>query len=103
MWDCLGLEYCEDITRREQAQMWAELKGTKADLGKYPSLSALVLRARFNSQRHYEIWAVDVDHTITAEDMIDMFNQNPQGMADLVRSRGRQLYSDRQTTKAVIT
>jgi hypothetical protein len=102
MWDCLGLEYCEDITRRDQHQMWAALKGQAPSLGPYPSLNALVLRARFNSQRHYEIWVVDVDHTITARDMIDMFKENPQEMADLVRQRGRNLYSDRSTTKAVI-
>ena len=103
MWDCLGLEYCEDITKREQAEMWAQLKGSNPDRSRYPSLNSLVLRARFNSQRHYEIWVVDVDPSITSQDMIDMFKDNPQGMADLVRARGRNIYSDRATNKAVIT
>ena len=102
MWDNQGLEYCEDITKREQAQMWAELKGDTQSLGQYPSLNALVLRARFNSQRHYEIYTVTVDHTLTAEDMRDLFLDNPQAMADLVRERGRELYSDRARKAPVI-
>lgn len=103
MWDCLGLEYCEDLTKREQHRMWSELKGQEPSLGPYPSLNALVLRARFNPQRNYEIWVIDVEPSITAQDMISMFEENPQGMADLVRARGRNLYSDRPTKKAVIT
>ena len=102
MWDSLGLEYCEDITKREQAQMWAELKGDTKSQEQYPSLNALVLRARFNQQRHYEIYTVTVDHTLTAEDMQNMFKDNPQAMADLIRARGRQLYSDRDKKNKVV-
>ena len=102
MWDNLGLEYCEDITKREQAQMWSTLKGQEASLGTYPSLNSLVLRARFNPQRHYEIYTVTVDHTITASDMISMFEDAPQAMADLIRERGRQLYSDRDKKNRVV-
>ncbi len=101
MWDCLGLEYCEDITKREQAHMWAELGGRTAT--QYANLHHLIMRARFNPQRHYEIYAIDIDHTLSSKDIIEQFEADPQGMADLVRERGRQLYSDRATTKARIT
>lgn len=95
MWDCLGLEYCEDITRREQAEMWASLQGKESNLGTYPSLNALVLRARFNPQRNYEIYTISIDHTLTAADIKAEFEANPQGMVDLVRERGHKIYSDR--------
>lgn len=80
--------------------MWETLKGKDTGLC-LPNLNALILRARYNPQRHYEIYTVDVDETITAKDMIDMFEEDPQGMADLIRDRGNQLYSDRAQTNKV--
>jgi len=55
----------------------------------------IMLRAKFNSQRHYEIYAIDVDANVGQEDIKASFESDPQGMAELVRKRGRCLYSDR--------
>lgn len=74
--------------------MWETLKGKDSQIC-LPNLNAMVLRARFNQQRHYEIYTVDVDDSITDLDMIELFEDNPQGMADLIRERGYKLYSDR--------
>lgn len=101
VWDNLGLEYCANITEVDKRIMWDQLKGIESKHS-LPNLNALILRARYNPQRHYEIYTVDVDASITADDMIDMFNDAPQAMADLVRARGNQLYSDRADKRQVV-
>jgi len=61
------------------------------------------LRARANSQRHYEVYSVHVDEGITKNDIVDMFNDSPQAMADLIRERGNKIYSDRIEKQRAIT
>ncbi len=58
-------------------------------------LQGMLLRARLNSQRHYELYAVDCDTSITKEDLEQMFEDAPQTAAELIRARGHKLYSDR--------
>lgn len=94
MWDNTGLEYIGDITLDEQQRTWAALKGEEL---KYtiPNLNHLMLRARYNSQRHYEIYIVTATDGITADDIRDMFEAAPQTAADTIRRLGQRLYSDR--------
>ncbi len=101
MWCSEGLECCVNITDIDKKIMWQTMKGQEATAC-LPNLNHMILRARFNPQRHYEIYTVNVEYNITAEDMADLFEDNPQGMADLIRERGRQLYSDRTQTRQVI-
>jgi len=61
----------------------------------------MVLRARVNGQRHYELYAVDCDANISKEDIAQMFETNPQTAAELFRSRGHRLYSDRAAKNRV--
>jgi hypothetical protein len=58
-------------------------------------VNSIMLRARYNSQRHYEIYTVTMDDSISEQDVRDMFENSPQGMADLIRERGHKMYSDR--------
>lgn len=98
-WDCTGLEAVVNISDIEKEAMWSALKAPDTEKSRGSSVNSIVnmlmLRARFNSQRHYEIYCIDTDDTITEEDLRRQFDDNPQGMADLIRDRGRQLYSDR--------
>jgi len=55
----------------------------------------MLLRARFNQQRHYELYAVDCEADITKEALELLFKSCPQKAAELVRGRGVTLYSDR--------
>jgi hypothetical protein len=81
--------------------MWTALKSTKdnPDQGRDPNIGSIVnmimLRARFNSQRFYEIYTIDTEDDISDKQLRDMFEADPQGSADLIRVRGRKLYSDR--------
>ena len=61
----------------------------------------LAMRAKFNSHRFYEIYAIDVDDGITSDDIKDWFESAPQEMADLIRKRGRKLYSDRRDKRRI--
>lgn len=104
MWDCHGLESVINITEYEKDTAWLMLQDRKPARSIGSIYNALMLRARYNSQRHYEIYSIWVDDSVTEEDLTEQFEENPQGMADLIRERGRKLYSDRvdqKTTKIV--
>jgi hypothetical protein len=58
-------------------------------------IQGMLLRARFNTQRHYELYAVDCEDGIVAEDIVQMFENSPQTAADTFRRLGHKLYSDR--------
>ena len=66
------------------------------------TLSMMKLRARANTQRHYEIYLVPVGDAITEQQIIQMFEDTPQAAADLMRERGTQLYSDRARHDQVV-
>ena len=55
----------------------------------------MVLRARVNNQRRYELYAIDCVADISQEDIVTMFDEDPQYAADLIRVRGQRIYSDR--------
>ena len=58
-------------------------------------VTAMMLRARYNPQRHYEIYSINTDASISKADLAQMFTDAPQTAADLIRDRGQRLYSDR--------
>lgn len=99
MWDCYGLEYLEDITEVMGSATWAALKGEQPQ--PLPNLMHLELRARYNSQRHYEIYIFDAVDGITKDDIRDMFESSPQIAADTIRRLGHCYYSDRREDHAI--
>jgi hypothetical protein len=93
MWDMHGLEYLGNITTWEQDVMWSTLKGEKPTI-KLPGVNLLIMRARYNMQRHYEIYlfeTVDMDEAY----VLKMFAECPQVMVDSIRKQGHKIYSDR--------
>lgn len=104
MWDQLGIECCIDVTEDQQRRMWQKLKGEPVSESAIPNYQHLLLRARFNSQRHYEIYSVEATDGITAEDIREMFEADPQTAADTIRRLGHCLHSDRaQRDRVLIT
>ena len=75
--------------------MWAALKGEKPS-ARIPNLNILIMRARANPQRNYEIYTIQVEADVSLKDIQEMFKDSPQDIVDLVRARGHRLYSDRQ-------
>lgn len=93
MWDQTGLEYVGDITADQQRVVFETLKGNESRSGINPL--HLRLRAQANSQRHYEIYIINAEEGIEAEDITEMFSSHPQTAADTIRQVGHCFYSDR--------
>jgi hypothetical protein len=74
--------------------------------GKPPSVShvvsAMMMRARYNSQRHYELYAINFDYDMTESEIREFYNQGPQAFVDLIRERGHKLYSDRMQEDKIL-
>lgn len=102
VWDCTGLEYVADITEDEQRRMWSKLQGKDSPGHSYANPNHLILRARYNPQRHYEIYTFNAVEGITKNDIQEMFEGNPQMAADTIRKVGRCIYSDRAQQEVAI-
>lgn len=100
MWDCNGLESIGEVID-PALKTWAVLANKPVPRENF-NLEHWKLRAQFNSQRHYEIYGIRVDGSITQQDIADMFKADPQSAADLIRARGDKIYSDRRTQKDAI-
>ena len=92
MWDCHGLEALARIPDSADTT-FALLQSKKAP--EMPNIMHWQLRARANSQRHYEIYTFSVEPGIDIDDIREMFEANPQMAADTIRQIGHQIYSDR--------
>ena len=101
MWDNTGLEYIGDITADEHNRTWSVLKGKPASTA-LPNLNHMILRARYNPQRHYEIYQIEATDGITADDIRDMFKSSPQMAADTIRQLGHCYFSDREQEDRVV-
>ena len=82
--------------------MWHQLKGEPVSEKAIPNLNHIMLRARVNSQRHYEIYTCEATDGITAEDIKEMFQASPQTAADTIRRLEHCMHSDRATTDRVL-
>lgn len=100
MWDMYGLEFCQDITAVEKRNMIKALKNEQ--LERPFNLNSLLMRARLNSQRNYEVYTMTVEQGITEEDVKEWFNNNPQEAVDQIRDRGRAIYKSVSDTEQVI-
>lgn len=99
-WDQKGIDSIIPISQYEEwdkENIWKVLNDQPTERNPLWSiLQGLVLRARYNSQRHYEIYSVDCAFPIDEAEWREIWTNNPQGTADLIRSRGQKIYSDRE-------
>ena len=65
-------------------------------------IQGMLLRARCNTQRHYELYAIEADPGISGRDIESMFRANPQSSADTIRRIGVKLWSDRINTDRIV-
>lgn len=106
-WDQLGIEAIVPITQYEhhdKQNLIRILSEKSVERNPLDSIvRSLILRARYNPQRHYEIYAVDCDESMDEKFWRTQWEEHPQATADLIRDRGHKLYSDRVTKKPVIS
>ncbi len=101
-WDSLGFEVLCDITTYERQRLLADIKGS-TDKPKPPfNLNAMLLRARYNPQRDPEIWIFTASEGINEEYLQQAATDNPQTMADLIRTHGERLFPTVKKAKRVI-
>lgn len=99
MWDCNGLEALEAVP--DPAETTFALLQNK-EPPRPPNIMHWELRARYNSQRHYEIYIFSVAPGIEKDDLLAMFKQDPQYAADTIRRIGHCYYSDRRDEERVV-
>jgi hypothetical protein len=100
VWDMYGLESLHDVLHAkklhdewEKAKVLAILK--EEELPSQPRtipLNVLLLRARVNSHRYYEIYEFTTPFSF--QEIKNMFKEDPQTMANTVREVGYKIYSD---------
>ena len=110
MWDNTGLECLLNLSTLQQEheqwekeEAWRILKGDPNPTKNKPNgvpLDAMMMRARVNSQRHYEIYLFDSE--ISESDIEEMFESSPQVIVDSIRNIGKKLFCNRATKKEVI-
>jgi hypothetical protein len=97
MWDDYGIELIHDVTAAEQEEMWRRLSEPENSSSNFESavinLNHLLLRARLNSHRHYEIYLIVLGQDITVEYIQTLFEQHRDAMVDLIRERGTCLHN----------
>lgn len=99
MWDMNGLESIVNISEGERAAVVSALKGEKIQWRN--PIQYMILRAKLNSQRCYEIYFFESE--MDKDELVLLFNDRPQLMADTIRRIGQQLYSERRERAPVIT
>lgn len=108
MWDMFGLEALINVTQIEKEHeqwekenIWRILKEQNETVRPaHVPLHQMILRAKCNSQRHYEIYTFDSE--LSEQDIRETFEDSPQVIADAIRNVGYKFYSNRATKKAVI-
>ena len=106
-WDEEGIDSIVPITQYENwdaentFRVLADQSAVRNPLNSI--LQSMLIRARVNSQRHYEIYAIDCDTNLDEEFWREQWKSAPQATADLVRERGEKIYCNRKTRKVVIT
>jgi hypothetical protein len=109
MWDCNGVEFLADVTANHpdnwaKQHLFDSIKDSKKVESDLPfNLQSMILRARYNNQRHYEIYMFSSNEGIEKEDIESWFETDPQSFANWVRENNlRTFYSDRVTAKPAI-
>lgn len=108
MWDNTGLECILNVTKHEKEvedfekqKAWNILKGELHTV-KPPSipLQMMILRARANTQRHYEIYGFT---SYESEKWVkETFESEPQLIVNWIRDNGVEIFSNRIKTKDVV-
>jgi len=111
MWDMLGLECVFSIDDAKKVidnynkeKVWKILKEESIDR-KPPNpipLALLIVRARANSHRNYEIYSFQT--YLSERQVRKTFAADPQSIVEWIRENGNKIYSDyiKQSKKAIV-
>jgi hypothetical protein len=110
MWDNQGLECLYDVdfhmnryNEWEKQKVIAILKEERMPaLSSGIPLQMMLLRARVNMQRAYEIY--EFNSTMAYDELKEVFNDDPQPIVEWIRENGKKVYSDyvKQNRKMIV-
>ena len=110
VWDCNGLESLHDVdfhmdkyNEWEKQKILSILKEERIlDQPKGIPLQMLILRAKYNSQRAYEIY--EFNSILNYKELTKAFNDDPQPIVEWIRENGNKVYSDyvKQDRKMIV-
>lgn len=110
VWDMLGLESLHDVgIHMEKYDAWEKEKIVtilKDECAPAPPkgipLQMIILRAKVNSQRAYEIY--EFNSTMDYAEVKDAFENDPQPIVEWIRDNGKKVYSDyvKQDRKMIV-
>jgi hypothetical protein len=110
MWDMQGLECLFDVSfYMDQYNEWEKQKVISIlkeepipDQPRGVPLQMMILRAKFNSQRAYEIY--EFNSTLKYKELTKAFNDDPQPIVEWIRENGKKVYSDyvKQNRKMIV-
>ena len=110
MWDMQGLECLFDVGAEIAEHNAWEKEKIVSILKEQPisnrkstiPLQMMILRAKVNSQRAYEIY--EFSSTIEYDELKEAFNDDPQPIVEWIRSNGKKVYSDyvKQNRKMIV-
>ena len=110
MWDMLGLECLYDVNVHmdnynewEKQKVVAILKEQRIpDQPRGIPLEMMILRAKVNSQRSYEIY--EFNSTLKYDELKTAFEVDPQPIVEYIRENGKKVYSDyvKQNRKMIV-
>lgn len=110
MWDMEGLECLFDVdlymnrnNEWDKKKIVSILKEEKLpDKPPQIPLQHMILRAKVNSQRAYEIY--EFNSTFGYTELIEIFNNDPQPVVEWIRANGKKVYSDyvKQNRKMIV-
>ena len=86
--DTTGFECLIDLTDYDKRAMWASL--SNQSLPNEIPLHQMLMRARLNPKRFPEIWTFQ--SYLTTDQLWTVAEENPQGLADLVRKEGTEVF-----------
>lgn len=100
MWDMLGLECIYDVSKAkdeidqwEKEAIWSTLKEQLHTKRPKPiPLNMMIMRAKFNTQRSYEIY--EFNSSMSENELRKEFARDPQPLVDWIRNNGYKVYSD---------
>lgn len=110
VYDMLGLESIFDIDQAmrtvenyEKQLVWSRLSGKELEVKK-PNpipLQQILLRARVNNHRSYEIYTFSTSMSML--EVREQFDNDPQVIVNWIREYGEKIFSDYKSKQAVIS
>lgn len=92
-WCSEGLEGLFNWTADEHNRLFVVLQSGKPPMPASSIISTMVMRARANPQRHYEVYAFNA--SLEDEEVRELFETQPQATVDWIREHGEKIFSDR--------